>query len=78
MFTGKMNGEAGSFRGAGNFFPDPLMDALTRELTSRGHTYLLNRFAFLAPNLLARVTRAFALVRLRRIEAADIRRYLAN
>jgi len=39
VFTGKMDGEAGSFRCAGNFFPDPLMDALTRELTSRGHTY---------------------------------------
>jgi hypothetical protein len=39
VFTGKMDGEARPFRCAGNFFPDPLMDALPRELTSRGHTY---------------------------------------
>jgi hypothetical protein len=39
VFPRKMDGEAGPFRCAGNFLPDPLMDALTCEFTSRGHTY---------------------------------------
>jgi hypothetical protein len=39
VFAGKMNGQPRAFCCARNFFPDPLMNMLTRSFTGRRHIY---------------------------------------
>src|SRR6185295_5420968 len=49
-----------------------------RMVSGLGRDMLLNGFAFLANDLLARVTDTLALVRFGRVIAADIRRHLSD
>ena len=76
VMPGKIDSETRSFRRSAHFFPDALVNALAGCFSIRRH--LLDRLAFLAPNLLARVTHAFSLVGLGRIISANISGYLAN
>src|ERR1700730_12099500 len=76
VVPGKIDSETRSFRRSAHFFSDALVNALAGCLSIRRH--LLHRLAFLAPNLLARVTHALSLVGLGRIISANISSYLAH
>ena len=62
----------------GTLLADALVDALTRGFAIDRSHELLDGLAFLAADLFAGITHAFALVRLRRVVAADIRGHLAD